>query len=438
MSAYHEYLINMKDGTIKQINPITETEVWSVPGRDNRPLRQGYTPKMCDRHEPEDYCDFCKTQLDCTPPEKNRLQLVNGQYVYRPRLNYHEAHNNDWLFRRVSNLFEIVGVNYWNKNYGYHLDEDLAQWKRSYLDDPAGRQHVLHIVDYKLKMAGKSQEEINSISELEKLHMVDPFFAGTHDLIICHRHYLPGDGQASELFASGDLTPEEHYQYMKFTIAAMSDIYKHNRYVRYVTVFQNWLSPAGASFDHLHRQLVGLDEWGTALDWATRKVRENPNIYNELLVNFAAHTNRVVAENDHAIAFVDIGHRYPSLAIYSKSRHVRPNELSPEELRDMSDLIHALHAALGRKISCNEEWYYTPKDSLDRIPFHVLIKLRINTPAGFEGGTRIYVNPLSPYRLRDMIVPALYNLRYNGKVQVKNIAEECPVEPNSLRYHNLG
>jgi hypothetical protein len=32
------YLMRMADGTIKQVNPFTGTEVWTVPGRGNRPL----------------------------------------------------------------------------------------------------------------------------------------------------------------------------------------------------------------------------------------------------------------------------------------------------------------------------------------------------------------------------------------------------------------
>ena len=31
-------LVTMADGTIKQINPFSGTEVWTVPGRGNRPL----------------------------------------------------------------------------------------------------------------------------------------------------------------------------------------------------------------------------------------------------------------------------------------------------------------------------------------------------------------------------------------------------------------
>ena len=72
----------------------------------------------------------------------------------------------------------------------------------------------------------------------------------------------------------------------------------------------------------------------------------------------------------------------------------------------MSDLVHAIHASMGSQISCNEEWYYTPVDAITKMPWHVLIKWRINVPAGFEGGTSIYINPFTPIELRDRLVPA--------------------------------
>ena len=33
------------------------------------------------------------------------------------------------------------------------------------------------------------------------------------------------------------------------------------------------------------------------------------------------------------------------------------------------------------------------------MPLHVVLKLRISTPAGFEGSTRIYVNTVDPWTL---------------------------------------
>ena len=39
ISKNYNYFYNvMPDGTVKQINPFTGTEVWAVPGRGSKPL----------------------------------------------------------------------------------------------------------------------------------------------------------------------------------------------------------------------------------------------------------------------------------------------------------------------------------------------------------------------------------------------------------------
>ncbi len=439
LNSTHENIFYniMADGTVKQINPFTGTEVWAVPGRGSKPLTNEIPPnaKKLQRKEVEDYCSFCPTRIFETPPEKSRLIKRDGTYVKLDMVPPDPAFSTVAEFRRTPNLFEIVTLDYWRKNYNYKLTEANQRWKEGYLGNPAGLKHVLEILDYKLRMAGRTREQIERMSREEKLLLADAFFGGGHELIIAFRHYRDDAEWDSQLYASGDMTQEEHFWYFKFTIDAMVDILENNRYVRYISIFQNWLKPAGASFDHLHKQLVALDEWGSSMQRQIRMLREDPNVFNEYGANFASHQNLIFAENDHALAFVGIGHRFPTIEIFSKSRHTRPYEHTDEELRDISDLVHACHAATGGEISCNEEWYYTPVDAVYEMPWHVLIKWRINVPAGFEGGTAIFINPLTPIDLRDRIVPRLYQLRQEGKIGRICIAEECRLTPNPLKYY---
>lgn len=437
LPKYQNPYFTLPDGTLKHINPLTGTEVWSVPTRAHRPFfnRSLTPPKPLTKVSKENYCDFCQTEYFRTPPEKARLvQTSDGNYQRIEKLNPDLLEASQALFRRVANLFEIVTIDYWTKNHGFEFSAAQSQWKRNYLENPRGMEHVLHMVDMKLKMSGKTGEEIAKMTATEKLNLSNGFFAGAHELVISGRHYRPRAEWDNELYSSGEMSPEEHYRYLRFTIDAMMDIYANNRFVRYVTVFQNWLQPAGASFDHLHKQLVGLDEWGTSIQAELETVRENPNIYNDSIVNFSISHNLVFAENDHAIAISEIGHRYPTLAIYSKSQHARPDEHKEEELRGFSDLVHACHAATGSEVPCNEEWYYSPRDSIQLMPWHILIKWRTVNPAGFEGGTKIFINPVSPVMLRDQVVPRLYELRNQGKIRNIRIATECEAKPNSLLY----
>jgi galactose-1-phosphate uridylyltransferase len=439
LNSTHENIFYsiMPDGTVKQINPFTGTEVWAVPGRGNRPLPNQIpaTATRVVKKEVEDYCSFCPARVFETPPEKSRLIKRDGAYVKLDMVPPDQLSNTAAEFRRTPNLFEMVTIDYWRKNYNYKLTDAKRRWKESYLGNPAGLKHVLEIIDYKLRMSGKTKEQIEKIPVEEKLQLSDAFFGGGHEIIIARRHYRDNAEWDSQLCFSGDLTAEEHFWFAKFTIDAMMDIFENNRYVRYISVFQNWLRPAGASFDHLHKQLVAIDDWGASLERQIRMLREDPNVFNEYGANFAARHNLVFAENDHALAFAGFGHRFPTIEIHSKSNHTRPHQHTDEELRGFSDLVHACHAATGVEVSSNVEWYYTPIDAVYEMPWHVLIKWRINVPAGFEGGTSIFINPLTPIDLRDKLVPRLYKLRDEGKIRSIRIAEECRITPNPLKYY---
>lgn len=427
----------MPDGTVKQVNPFTGTEVWTVPGRGSKPIANGdpAISKRLVRKEKEDYCSFCEARYFETPPEKSRSVNIDGRYEKIDRVAPDRYFDTVAEFRRVGNLFEIVTIDYWHKNYGYKLPRVKAQWKEGYLANSSGLDHVINVLCYKMRQQGKSESEIEKISVEEKIAMADAFFGGCHELIIARPHFKPEAEWDTDLYSSGDMTPEDHFQYFKFTIDALRDILENNHYVRYISVYQNWLRPSGASFDHLHKQLVALDDWGSSIQRQIRMLREDPNVFNDLGANFAAYHNLMFAENDQAVAFVGIGHRFPTIEIYSRSQAGSPSDHSDEEIRGMSDLVHACHAAVGNQVSHNEEWYYTPVDAVSKMPWHVLIKLRINVPAGFEGGTSIYLNPLTPADLRDRVVPRLYELRERSALHDLRIAEECRIHPNPLKYY---
>jgi hypothetical protein len=69
------------------------------------------------------------------------------------------------------------------------------------------------------------------------------------------------------------------------------------------------------------------------------------------------------------------------------------------------------------------------------MPWRVLIKWRTTTPAGFEGGTKIYVNTIDPESLRDKVVPRLFELKNQGRIAPMKIAFECDCIPNCLKYN---
>lgn len=433
LAAARQPLSTMADGTIKQLNPFSGTQVWTVPGRGNRPLQ---IPKKeahaLAEHEFTDSCNFCVDKQLHTPPEKSRMVSRDGGWVIHRDLLPGELSGTQPEFRRVPNLFEIVSYDYWAQNYGFSMDESRHNHMERYLSDDEGRRHVLDIVRTRLKASGHD----GNVSEDELLAHVPAYFGGGHDVIIARRHYVDGAADSTQLASSGTLTLDEHYGFIAFTIDSLHDLYVRNRYAPYVSVFQNWLAPAGASFEHLHKQLVAIDERGVQADLEIAKLRQNPNLYNEWGVNYASYHNLIIAENEHAIMCAGIGHRYPTISVYSKSPTPEPWRQTEEEIRGMSDLLHAAHAGTGPEVPCNEEWHHKPIDLDVPMPWHINIKWRVSTLAGFEGGTKVYVNTVSPYGIRDRMVSSLYKLRDAGKIAGDiRIAAECAPARNTLLYN---
>jgi galactose-1-phosphate uridylyltransferase len=100
----------------------------------------------------------------------------------------------------------------------------------------------------------------------------------------------------------------------------------------------------------------------------------------------------------------------------------------------MSDLLHACHAATGRLVPANEEWHYQPIDADVPMPWRIDLKWRVSTLAGFEGGTRINVNTISPFTLHERMVRSLKGLRGAGGIAPLRLGSECGQQLGALRY----
>ncbi|WP_099298907.1 DUF4921 family protein [Corynebacterium dentalis] len=434
-------LTTLPDGTIKQVNPFTGMEVWTVPGRANRPLSV-HTVEAKEITDRDSTCAFGNDRKWDTPPEKARLVLDEDE---KPRIlrgvKTSQLEDTNPLFRRVANLFEILTYEYWALNYGHTITAAAAKHKVDYLSEEEGQQHVEQILRVKMEAAGHSPEEIDELfSEERRMQTLqeksDSLFAGGHDVIIARDHYVPGATTTDQLASSGTLSWQDHRHFIAFTVDGMDQLYRSNRYARYVAVFQNWLAPAGASFDHLHKQLVAIDEHGLQNEVEIAQVRRNANMYNEWAVDYASRFNLVFAENDHAIAFAGFGHRFPTLEVFSKSATTEPWLMSDEERDGVADLVHACHIAAGPDVPCNEEWLHRPLDVDVPMPWRIVIKWRVSTMAGFEGGTKIYINTISPGNLKDRVLPALIEAREQGRLAPGiRLGDECKFAPNQLKYN---
>lgn len=430
----NQALVRCADGTVKQKNLLTGTEVWTVPGRGHRPLTSPTLDDSPIDHAADGHhCAFCSARYFETPPEKSRViyDVASGWQTLN-NVSASQLFDTTAEFRRIPNLFEIVSYNYWNLNHGHVPSPEESQRMALYLADPAGFEHVMRVVRARLSASGVSAEELAEMTDAVLLPHATGFFSGGHDVIVAKNHFTPGATKKSELASSGTISPESHAQYLQFTANAMRDLYQLNEHVRYVACFQNWLKPAGASFDHLHKQAVAIDELPVQIDAELERLRLDREIYDGI-INVAATRKLILAQNEHAVALAGIGHRFPTVAIWPLGPAYNPWEATPEQMRGVSDLVHAMHAATGAEVPCNEEWYHRPPSVNSPMRWRLLIKWRISTLAGFEGGTRIYLNTINPWEVRDRVLPRLERLRSEGLIAPMLLGDECRITPKDLR-----
>ena len=427
-------LVRMADGTVKQVSPLTGTVVWTVPERAHRPLpgppsaRRPVDPADVDR-----ICAFCPERYLETPPEKARLVGPPGQSVVHEHVPAGRLHATVAEVRRIPNLFEILAVDYWRANHGYAVPAAVRERAAAYVSEEAGRRHVLEVLHRRHLAEGHDEGSWRAVPQETWLERGVDLFAGTHDVVVARRHLVDGASYDDELASAGTLTPAEHERYVAFTVDATAALYAAQPAARYVAVFQNWLRPAGASFDHLHKQLVAIDEHGPRADEVLARLRRDPGLIGRDVVDHAVTHRLVVAQNEHAVALAGVGHRYPSLEVWSTRDHQLPWEHTADEVRGVSDLMHALHAATGPLVPTNEEWHHRPPDAAQAMPWHVVLKWRVSTLAGFEGGTNIHINTVDPFEMRDRVVGRLSSLRDAGLVAPVRIGDECSHRPGLLR-----
>lgn len=478
----HPYLRRLCDGTVKQLSPFTGTEVWTVPGRANRPLRLPQVEvRPLSSHMHTHTCAFCSGRYLETPPEYARIvrfasvkddDAASADAGARTtgsgnagsaaagartkasganaRLGANTGAGDTWHtffgllpeyldqsvadFRRIPNLFEILPFNYWQANYGFKLPERCRDRLENYLADAAGYEHLRAIVSAKLRASGAGDAEIAELNLGDIRRHSAGFFGGSHDVLVARRHWRDDAVDTTGLAGSATLSVTEHRVWTQWAVNAMHAQYLQNKHVKYVAVFQNWLRPAGASFDHLHKQVVGVDSLGASLQAEIARVNANGNIYRDF-VDWAYRTGLVVAANDGAVALAGVGHRYPSLEVYSTGPVSEPWLMEPEQVDAVSDLVHALHQATGTQVPLNEEWHYRAPGVAKEMPWRVVLKWRVSTLAGFEGATKIYLNTIDPRSLRERVVRELEQLRASQAGTLApgiRIGDEC--EQPYLQY----
>ncbi len=208
-----EPLTRLPDGTIKQVNPITGTKVWTLPGRGARPSGlPSHHPLPIDPDDHDRHCAFCWGRMLETTPEIARLvhdgdvgTTLRGVLAERPRRHRRPVPPHPQPLRDPQLRLLAPGP-----RLGAH--GRVPSPPHGIPLDPGGREHVTALARIRMRARGTAGADAEPLAEDDLEREAVGLFAGNHQVVIARRHYVDGATDDSQLAGSGTLTPEEHWQ----------------------------------------------------------------------------------------------------------------------------------------------------------------------------------------------------------------------------------
>lgn len=212
-------------------------------------------------------------------------------------------------------------------------------------------------------------------------------------------------------------TPEHDKSLEDLREAQVADVLKawRERYLdlssdpdhRYVLIFKNAGSAAGASLEHSHCQVIATplvpvrvreEIEGAAAHFA----KTGKCVYCQVLEHEAREGIRQVAESEHFYAFSPYASCFPFETWVVPKRHDPDfGTINDDEIKDMAHILTRTLRALAEILSrppYNLVLHTSPCNA-DRCPayhWHLEIMPRLTKIAGFEWGTGYYINPTPP------------------------------------------
>lgn len=184
--------------------------------------------------------------------------------------------------------------------------------------------------------------------------------------------------------------------------------------LRYILVFKNYGSAAGASLEHSHSQIIALPIVPTRV---REEIEGSKNyflykdrcVFCDIIRQELQQRKRVIFENSHFISIAPFASRFPFETWILPKGHQPSYELEQGLLyakaaEALSDILRRLKQVLD-----DPPYNYIihtssfPEQDRDYYHWHIEIMPKLTKVAGFEWGTGFYINPTPPEEAADYL-----------------------------------
>ncbi len=183
----------------------------------------------------------------------------------------------------------------------------------------------------------------------------------------------------------------EHLAHILQAVATQLRLWAHDPRARYIQVFKNVGTRAGATLAHPHLQLMSLDYCPTHI------VKEAQNLKEHLPALFA-HQHLMIQQDADYVTLCPPVSRVP-YELWLLPRQPGPFESLSFDgyltlAHHLKSVLHRLEAVIG-KVSHNIIWKLPPRGH-EHLPWRIEVTPRLTTFAGLELGSGLYINPIRP------------------------------------------
>lgn len=192
---------------------------------------------------------------------------------------------------------------------------------------------------------------------------------------------------------------------------SFKDRYKvlaQDKHIAYVAIFHNWGHKAGASIYHPHYQMISIPVVPPDVEHSLKGSKDYFDKHNECVhcveVNWEIkEKKRIIYENEHAIAFAPYVSRSPfEIRIFPKNHLPYFEDTDGKEMDSVIEVLQKSLSLLEKSLNNPDYNFFIhtvptkEKNNFKHYHWHIEIKPKISTPAGFELGTGIEINVVDP------------------------------------------
>jgi UDPglucose--hexose-1-phosphate uridylyltransferase len=174
-------------------------------------------------------------------------------------------------------------------------------------------------------------------------------------------------------------------------------ILKEKKNIKSVFIFKNHGRAAGASLSHSHSQILALPIVPPFIEEETQAIKKAKSCIYCRFTEKAFNDNRVLLENSDFVALAPYASEYPYELLILPRRH-QPffEEIEDKQLTLLANVIKCVFSKYKNLLGAIPFNYFFNTPSIKKGHWNIQIMPKLITPAGFEKGTGISINPIPP------------------------------------------